>query len=197
MPGAMRSANEPVRRADRLIYLDIDGVLHHENLQPRFSLGAPMRWSTASRQQRFDWAGHLSRLLEPHPDVMVVLSSHWCVRLGSPRTLKRLPEELRRRVIGSTVDRYRHVASSGIMARFELLSRGQQVWADVCARKPQHWLALDDDVHGWPDEAAAHLIPCDGDLGLSSAITQRQVRDAIDAWAAHDVANWKGLAAAG
>lgn len=172
---------EPGLSVLKLIYLDIDGVLHHEELHSSFRRRAGHPPSGLHRHRHFEWAHHFERLLQPHPDVALVISSQWSVHPGMPRTWRRLPKELRARVIGSTADRIGRLSPKPVR-RFCALPRGEQVWADVGARQPRNWVALDDNVHGWPDDAVAHLIPCDGDVGMSSPVTQSLLCATLEAW---------------
>jgi hypothetical protein len=138
----------PPRGRDGLIlYLDFDGVLHHENCLWSPKLGpylcAPARYTL------FQHAELLAQLLAPYPEVLIVLSTTWIRRYGVAASAKRLPEGLQKRVIGGTFHS-RHMRED----EFQHLLRGQQVFHDVQRRRPRDWLALDDDGEGWP---AAHL----------------------------------------
>ena len=68
-----------------------------------------------------------------------------------------------------------HGADPWTLASFRSSPRGVQVLADAQRRKPRQWIALDDDIEDWPESAQAHLIACDGSMGLSCSL----VRDAL------------------
>jgi hypothetical protein len=125
-----------------IVYLDFDGVLHHENClwHPRRGayLVAPKGYVL------FQHAPLLEQMLEPYPAVQLVLSTSWVRRYGCSATAKRLPPALRSRVIGATFH------SSMDEQLFCEAPRGMQVWSDVLRRKPRDWLALDDDWLHWP-----------------------------------------------
>ena len=53
------------------------------------------------------------------------------------------------------------------LAEFAAALRGMQVWADVLRRKPQAWLALDDDDEGWPTWCREQLVRTDPVMGIS------------------------------
>lgn len=132
----------PRGRNGLILYLDFDGVLHHENVfwHPRRGayLSAPPGYAL------FQHAGLLEKLLAPYPQVQIVLSTSWVRQYGCERTAKKLPPGLRSRVIGATFH-------SGMdEAAFVSEPRGLQVWSDVLRRKPRDWLALDDDFLDWP-----------------------------------------------
>ncbi|WP_429485523.1 HAD domain-containing protein [Paraburkholderia youngii] len=57
---------------------------------------------------------------------------------------------------------------------------GVQVWGDVCRRRPDAWLALDDDEAGRPAVCRSHLVRTDPVLGLSApaVLTELQARRA-------------------
>lgn len=125
-----------------LLYLDFDGVLHHENClwHPRRGafLCAPERYTL------FQNAPLLEQMLEPYPAIKIVLSTSWVLRYGCRATAKRLPPALAVRVIGATFHS-RHMPADD----FRNLPRGQQVAEDVMRRRPSYWVALDDNDEGW------------------------------------------------
>ncbi|MDO9437726.1 HAD domain-containing protein [Hydrogenophaga sp.] len=166
------------KSADVVLYSDLDGVLHHEAVLFHPKRGIYMSPSVAPKRTLFEWAPILANILEPYPDVKLVLSSTWCVRPGYADTLKRLPEELRRRYIGGTFHKRVHGADPWSRNTFLRTPRGVQVVADVRRRKPRHWLALDDDVEDWPAVALRNLLACDGATGLSSL----EVQSALSEW---------------
>jgi hypothetical protein len=150
-------------RGEQVLYLDFDGVLHHENVMrhPRrgIYLDAPPEFTL------FQHAELLETLLAPYPDVRIVLSTSWVRVLGYSRTVKRLTPSLQERVIGAT---YHSRMSERL---FTLLPRGVQVLDDVEQRRPADWIALDDDDVGWPEEHRDRLVLTDEQLGLSGSGT--------------------------
>lgn len=168
-PTSTPSSVHVPRRADFLLYLDLDGVVQHEAVVWHPRRGIHVSSVLAPGHSLFEWVPLLVTALEPFPEVRIVLSSSWCIRPGYGRTLKRLPETLRQRFIGGTFHRRVHGADTWLQASFQNIPRGMQVWADVQRRRPRQWLALDDDVEGWPPWAQENLIACDGSTGLSSA----------------------------
>lgn len=134
----------------RLLYLDFDGVLHHENCfwHPRRGayLVAPDGYTL------FQHVPLLEDLLEPYPDIQIVLSTSWLRRYGYSATSKRLSPNLRARVIGATF--HSRMGES----YFTNLPRGRQVYEDVLRRKPLAWLALDDNPEGWGDECLENFV---------------------------------------
>ncbi|MFK4706020.1 hypothetical protein ABIC83_002859 [Roseateles asaccharophilus] len=162
----MKGHGEPV------LYLDLDGVGHHEAVYISPKRGIYINQDEAPGRVLFEWIPILVDILRPHHDVKLVLSSSWCRRPGYDRTLKRLPDELRKRFVGGTFHRRHHGADPLASREFQTLPRGQQILNDVKRRQPSDWLALDDDDEGWPADHRGHLIHCNGSLGLSDPVTQ-------------------------
>lgn len=158
-----------------VLYLDLDGVLHHEQVLWSAKRGIYMCPRLAPGRSLFEWAHYLIEALDPFPQAQLVLSSSWCRRPGFGDTMKRLPASLRSRFVGGTFHKRVHGADSWSVTQFLALSRGEQVLQDVKRREPGQWLALDDNDEGWPPEALDNLIKCDGDTGLSS----QRVRDEL------------------
>jgi hypothetical protein len=129
----------------------------------------------------FEWVPQLEEALAPFPNVALVLSSTWCIRPGFGKTLKNFPEALRSRFIGGTFHKRSHGADPWVLESFRRLPRGMQIWADVQRRKPKHWLALDDDIEGWPSFAQENLVACDGATGMSNPRVQAELRQKLAA----------------
>lgn len=166
----------PPKSAEVILYIDLDGVLQHEAVLFHPKKGVYMSPSVADERTLFEWVPILVEILSPFPDVRLVLSSSWCVRPGYRKTLLRLPAELRWRFIGGTFHRKIHGADPWMKQAFLRTPRGVQVLADANRRRPIHWMALDDDVEDWPVQALAHLIACDGRLGISDACVQETLK---------------------
>jgi hypothetical protein len=154
-------APDPTRKGGRVLYLDFDGVLHPEDVWRRPGWGPYV--ATPPGHRVFEHADLLLELLRPYPDIRIVLSTSWVRVLGSVRKVaRRLPPELRSRVIGATW--HSSMSADG----FQEMPRGIQVWSDVRRRLPEAWLALDDDDAGWPAECRDHLVHTDAVLGISA-----------------------------
>lgn len=158
-----------------VLYMDLDGVLQHEAVMHHPRRGIYMSPDLAPGRELFEWVPYLEKTLDEFPEVRCVLSSSWCVWPGYGRTMKRLPEGLRSRFVGGTYHSRVFGFDKLMQESFRAKPRWLQIWEDVQRRKPQHWLALDDDTEGWPDWAARHLIACDGSLGLSCEETRSQL----------------------
>ncbi|WP_434666221.1 HAD domain-containing protein [Paraburkholderia sp. A3BS-1L] len=119
----------------------------------------------------FEHAGLLAQCLAPYPALRIVLSTSWVRVFRSVRKVaRRLPPELRWRVVGATFHRRMDPGW------FRSVPRGVQVWGDVCRRRPDAWLALDDDDAGWPAVCRAHLVHTDPVLGISALAVLAQLQ---------------------
>lgn len=166
-----------------LLYLDFDGVLHHDAVYRHPRRGIHVSQAAAPGRTLFEWAGHLEAALEPFADVKIVLSTSWVRTLGYSRTVKRLPPRLRERVVGATyhseyTDPNRAL---GLHAEWQML-RGTEVLADVSRRNPSAWVAVDDTDEGWPDSERDRVVLCNSETGLGDPATRAKL-DAILAWA--------------
>ncbi len=138
-------------RGGLVLYLDFDGVLHHENVRISNKNGPFLQ--APERYRLFQHAELLEELLAPYPDLLIVLSSSWAVRYGVATAASRLPESLQDRIVGGTFHS-RHMR----LGEFTELHRGQQVTADVARRQPRDWLALGGDEGGWGSQGAHHVL---------------------------------------
>lgn len=155
-----------------VLYLDYDGVLHHENCLWHPKRGAYLH--APERYTLFQHAPLLEQMLAPYPTVQIVLSTSWVLRYGCTGAAKRLPQGLRRRVIGATFHK-RHM----YLPFFRETPRGQQVWEDVQRRKPKGWLALDDNGEGWPAEHAHRHVLTQMYEGISEPSVKTEIEQKL------------------
>jgi hypothetical protein len=156
--------------ARRIIYLDFDGVLHDEEVYRDFKSGIYLR---TPGKKLFEWAPILEKLLEPHGDVRIVLSTNWVPMKSFTYAKNRLIQSLGSRVIGSTFHK-RYMRKDEFMT----LPRGVQIAKDVFRRSPTTWLAIDDDDVNWPSSLRQNLICTDGSKGLNAP----EIQHAISRW---------------
>jgi hypothetical protein len=142
-----------------LLYLDYDGVLHHENVLWSRTIGAYL--SAPDQYKLFQHLELLEKLLAPYPQIRIILSTSWVRRYGCSQAAKQLGPRLRQRVLGATF--HSRMREDLFMDK----PRGQQVWEDVQRRKPLDWLALDDDGEGWPPESVGRFIQTHDKDGIS------------------------------
>ena len=155
---------------NHILFLDFDGVMHPDAVY----LG---RQGPALKAdgELFMWAPILVKMLADFPTVSLVLSTSWVRHLGHKRALSYLPHELQDRVIGAT---WHSSMAKGWMDenQWESKSRYDQICRYAARANLHHWVALDDDVRGWAEESAKHLISCKPALGLSSSQTQIELQ---------------------
>jgi len=154
-----------------VLYLDFDGVLHHENVLWHPFRGPHLVAPTGHRL--FQHVDLLVEMLAPHPGIDIVLSTAWTLRYGCRGAARRLPLSLRHRVVGATFH------SNMDRDQFLSASRGMQVWSDVKRRHPSDWLALDDDAFGWPAWCRDRLLRTHSELGIGPLDVQEQVRGGL------------------
>lgn len=158
-----------------ILFLDFDGVLHPEDVYIT-PAGPTLRGSGSL----FMWASMLEAELRPYPDIEIVLSTSWVRHLGFSRAKKRLPDELQRRVTGSTW----HSSMSKVWADqdwWDQASRYGQIMRHVSRSKLTDWIALDDDGEGWGAAHRDRLVLTDGPAGLSSDAALSELRAKLTA----------------
>jgi len=158
-PSTERCQAEPLRGVGApVLYLDFDGVLHPEDVWWLPDRGPVIKWPQG--HQLFEHAPLLEQVLADYPAVCVVLASSWVMNFGYSAALRRLPDGLQSRVVGTTFDL--------TMDRNQFLSasRGMQIYADSVRRQPSAWISLDDDAFGWPAWCRDQLLITDDILGI-------------------------------
>lgn len=163
--------DRPKVRGGHVLYLDYDGVLHHENVYRHPKKGICL--SAGPEFTLFQHASLLDQLLRPYPEVRIVLSTSWVRVLGMQRAASYLPDELRRRVVGATFH------SQMFELEFINTPRGQQVFNDYLRRSPARVLAIDDMDDGWPVHFREHLVIADEVHGISPASVQRELSEKL------------------
>ncbi len=147
-----------------ILFLDFDGVLHPDAVYLQFNRKIELR----AAGELFMWAPQLIEALTKYQDIRIVLSTSWVRNLGYQKVCKLLPAELGGRVIGAT---WHSAMSRGWpdCIPWDNQTRYEQIAAWL-ARRPEQssWLAIDDDVEGWPEHLRKHLISTDSQCGLSA-----------------------------
>lgn len=162
---------QPRGAGQLVLYLDFDGVLHHEKVLWHPKRGAYL--CAPSQYELFQHADLLVKLLKPYPHIRIVLSTAWVRSYGCANTAKRLPIELRKRVIGATF--HSHM-DDGL---FVETPRGMQVWRDVVRRNPKDWLALDDDYVDWPAWCLGNYVRTHESDGISDPMVQKSIEEKL------------------
>ncbi|MPW18931.1 hypothetical protein GCT13_19015 [Paraburkholderia sp. CNPSo 3157] len=173
LPGPTLYVPPPRRMGGHVLYLDFDGVAHPESVYLLHKHGPTLL--NAPGHVLFEHCALLEEVLAPYSEVRIVLSTSWVRRYrGSVRRLsRRLPPALRARVVGATYH------SKMDQHEFAAAPRGMQVWGDVLRRKPQKWLALDDDWLHWPAWCRENLIRTDPVLGISEPSVLAELKEKL------------------
>lgn len=153
-----------------ILYLDFDGVLHPDEAFQDAKGCVYLRGAG----QLLEHAPTLADILSPYPDLRIVLSTSWVRMKSFAWVRRRLPLDLRERVIGSTWHSH-YGRDSMELEWWREATRYRQILRDVQRRSPSQWLALDDDLKGWPEGEMARVIPCDPLLGLASVATREEL----------------------
>lgn len=164
----MAPTKPPRGAGQRILYLDFDGVLHHENVTWGHKSGAQLK--APPQYSLFQHVPLLEELLAPYPEVCIVLSTSWARVYGCEKAAKRLPDGLRARVIGSTF--HSRIYEEGFIAA----PRGMQIWSDVLRRRPKDWLALDDDYMHWPKWCLDKYVKTHEHEGISDPSVMTEIK---------------------
>ena len=148
------------------MFVDFDGTLHVGSAY----IGEDEEITLDTGRPLLEFAPLLAELLEPYPDVEIVLTTSWVRRLPVERVIEYLPPELRRRVVGTTRD---------IKPRFSYVLDGTErtyvVSSYAYGKRLRHWLAIDDAVIGAaqfgrePGELVDHILLLDSSHGISDS----------------------------
>ncbi|KWF99173.1 hypothetical protein WL95_00165 [Burkholderia cepacia] len=174
-PGPVLDVPPPRRMGGHVLFLDLDGCVHPDAVYEKPGSGPYLQGYPGHRL--FEHCGLLEAVLEPYPDVRIVLSTSWVRRYrGSIRRVsRRLTPGLQARVVGATYH------SKMDREAFAAAPRGMQVWQDVLRRKPTAWLALDDDDEGWPAWCRDNLVRTDPLLGISAPSVLAEFKSKLEA----------------
>lgn len=154
-----------VQAGSRVLFVDFDGVL---SPGPATSPGGP-----AVNATHFQWVPTLVRLLDPHPDVAVVVHSSWRAHYDDDE-LGELLGDLKGRLLGATPRHLPRHASILACLDSGLARLGYRI--------------LDDDLAEFPSPPPSELIVCDPATGVSGTRVMAELRIWLEATS---VSNWR------
>ena len=170
----MRWLNAPV------LFLDFDGVLHPDAVY-RTKYGLYLK----AEGELFQWATLLEKALAAAPEIQVVLSTTWVRVLGYRQACSYLPPAVAARIVGGTWHR-RYAREDGWDREWLLMTRFEQVQHYTQRRSVTHWVALDNDAEGWPEEKRAQLVHTEDMAGLGQSGKLEELivrlREVADDW---------------
>jgi hypothetical protein len=140
-----------------VLFVDYDGVLHRLSAH-RTRCGIVS--SDPKTIRLFEYAPVLEAVIEPYPEIEIVLSTSWVPTLGFDRAKNALPVALRGRVAGATFHSKYHDAWA-----WPIIGRGVQILRYVRVHQLRYWVAIDDQCDGF-DDHDEHLVKCDEKLAL-------------------------------
>jgi len=155
------------------LFVDFDGTLH----RGKGVIDEHGALSLDTGNKLFEFVPDLMEMLDPYPDVEIVLTTSWLDKLPFDDVIKSLPVELTCRIVGTT---------QGIKPRFGYLidgrSRTYVIRTYVINNRLKNWLAIDDSVYGASSlsfpflDLRPHLVLLDPSQGLGSEDAQTLVR---------------------
>jgi hypothetical protein len=154
-----------------IVFLDFEGVLHPNKVYMT-KTGVVLR---CDGHNLFEHAELLADLLEPYPDVRIVLSTSWVWGIGFDDARACLLERLQARIHGTTYD-----CESEDKNLWQMYSRWFQIHQYVKQNHIDDWLAIDDDDRGWPDDKRHHLIHTNEWGGIGMPDTQAKLIEGLE-----------------
>lgn len=164
----------------QVLYLDFDGVLHHDAVFRSPKDGIFINASLAPGRRLFEWTEFLVQAVEPFPELRIVLSTSWVRVLGYTKARSYLPPELSLRVVGATFHRRHHAGDVLRVDSSYRPERGVEVLQDVARRRPWSWVAVDDSRDGWPEVHLDRIVFCDPSAGLGDTNTRTRLDEVLN-----------------
>ncbi|MFM0226608.1 HAD domain-containing protein [Paraburkholderia dipogonis] len=115
----------------------------------------------------FEFAPYLIDVLEPWPQVRIIVTTSWLRTLGAERTIALVPVELRRRVVGTTLNtppRLGEIRNGS--------AKAMTVIRHASKNRLIKWLALDDEAWGVPIEYESYFLRTDSKTAGLAGSTQ-------------------------
>ncbi len=153
---AKKHGGAPTARQARLLFIDIDGVLHPTTVEGSREAGGIVH------TPMFGWLPVLAGVLRPHPGVVLVVHSTWRYTHDIDE-LRGVLGTLGRRVVGATPHGPRYESILGWLRLNPAI---------------KDYRILDDDAKEFPSPAPPELVLCDPSTG----VTGSEVLEALRSW---------------
>lgn len=153
-----------------VLFLGYDGCLHAAGV--RHLEGVPQHH--VEGHTLFEWSDSLVNLLEPYPNVAIVLNTAWVRIYGFDKARQFLPEPLRKRVIGTTHKFFRDNVEWASITEFD------QIMRFVDAYGIKRWVALSSDKYYWPEAFVKNRVWLTKESGIGEQQVQEQVAERLD-----------------
>ncbi|MDB5763933.1 MAG: hypothetical protein JWQ21_2928 [Herminiimonas sp.] len=140
----------------RILFLDFDGVLHPISVLRWFEMRLPLE-TIIQRARLFRWTWILAELLEPYPDVRIIVHSSWRL-LKTDAELSTFLGPLSNRFTGSTPHVQRWESIEWVLQQNRL----------------SDFRILDDHPEEFPLQLD-ELIVCDSELGVYDEAVRNQL----------------------
>lgn len=129
-----------------------------------------------TNRRLLEYAPYLVDALTPYPQVQIIVTTSWLHSLGAGRTIALLPDELRRRVVGTTL---------GTPPRLGEIKDGTAKTMSVIRHAAKHgltrWLALDDEAWGVPSDFEQHFLHTESETALGAPEARKHLREWLEA----------------
>ncbi|MFL9959082.1 HAD domain-containing protein [Paraburkholderia nemoris] len=124
----------------------------------------------------FEYTPCLVDALAPWPQVQVVVTTSWLQTLGADKTIALLHDELRRRVVGTTL---------GTPPRFGEIKDGTAKTMTVIRHAAKYgltrWLVLDDEAWGVPSGYEQQFVRTNPETALGAPEARKHLREWLEA----------------
>jgi hypothetical protein len=123
----------------------------------------------------FEFAPYLVDVLAPWPQVQIIVTTSWLQRLGAGKTFALLPDQLRRRIVGTTL---------GTPPRLGEIRDGTAKTMTAIRHAAKHglttWLVVDDEAWDVPPGFEQHFLHTDPETALGSPKARKQLREWLE-----------------
>ncbi|ASL44107.1 hypothetical protein bAD24_I11495 [Burkholderia sp. AD24] len=118
-----------------------------------------------------EYAPYLVDVLSPYPQVEIVLTTSWLHSLGAGKSIALLPDQLRHRVVGTTLDTPPRLGEIK-----DGTAKTMTAIRHAAKHSIQRWLALDDEAWGVPSDYEQHFLRTHVETALGAPEARNRLR---------------------